>query len=398
MTLSSNDLLNEDGIAFCFNSTYDDFFIEFNIYYLDTYEANDYEYAIQRQMGKFYRTKIQNKQIVNLYFNKQTAIADTIGVVILSTAGNVFAYQGTCEGELTNCVVSREDLIIALKQEKAERINNFMYNNGIYKTTSAINSFFIVECSSSSEDCEFFFSVFYIGNEHKIPLIPNIDVLATQIGSSFTAHVGESKVHFELQSNRGNCIAQFENNVLYRTKELKGKTIYEIVEPLQREYTLKVLSEQWYSCYIKYITDNSEKNLIAGLVHVEAISKNDNIVYYNIYKSKIQFLYEFSIQVSSLDCDIQIHFSNSTYPHSKFHQINIKANDELIKERSYKIGISVVSNDQLCTVMLSGNDNINNKYGVYLIENTPHRAILSDSYSKQIYSMAYSGKFDFVHS
>ena len=118
-------------------------------------------------MGKFYRTKIQNEQIVNLYFNKQTAIADTIGVVILSTAGNVFAYQGTCEGELTNCVVSREDLIIALKQEKAERINNFMYNNGIYKTTSAINSFFIVECSSSSEDCEFFFSVFYIGNEHK---------------------------------------------------------------------------------------------------------------------------------------------------------------------------------------------------------------------------------------
>ena len=134
-----------------------------------------------------------------------------------------------------------------------------MYNNGIYKTTSAINSFFIVECSSSSEDCEFFFSVFYIGNEHKIPLVPNIDVLATQIGSSFTAHVGESKVQFELQSNRGNCIAQFENNVLYRTKELKGKTIYEIVEPLQREYTLKVLSEQWHSCYIKYITDNTRR-------------------------------------------------------------------------------------------------------------------------------------------
>lgn len=98
LTLSSNDLLNEDGIAFCFNSSYDDFFIEFNIHYLDTYEANDYKYVIQREMGKFYRTKIPNESIVNLYFNKETAIAESIGVVILSTAGNVFAYQGTCEG------------------------------------------------------------------------------------------------------------------------------------------------------------------------------------------------------------------------------------------------------------------------------------------------------------
>ena len=41
--------------------------------------------------------------------------------------------------------------------------------------------------------------MFYIGNEHKIPLIPNIDVLATQIGSSFTAHVGDNvnKIQFE---------------------------------------------------------------------------------------------------------------------------------------------------------------------------------------------------------
>ena len=93
----------------------------------------------------------------------------------------------------------RNILNIALKQEKAERINKYQYNNGIYKTTSDINSFFIDECSSSSEDCDFFFSMFYIGNEHKIPLIPNIDVLATQIGSSFTAHVGDNvnKIQFE---------------------------------------------------------------------------------------------------------------------------------------------------------------------------------------------------------
>ena len=169
-------------------------------------------------------------------------------------------------------------------------------------------------------------------------------------------------------SNRGNCSAQFDNNVQYRTKELKGKTIYEIESPLQSEYAISVISEQWYSCYIKYSIDNNEKYLIAGLVH---ISKKDNIVYYNIFKSKIQFLYEFSIQVSSLECDIKIHFSNSTSPSSKFHQLNIKANDQLITALSYRIGIST-SNAHNCTVMLSGSDNINNKYGVYLIENSPH--------------------------
>ena len=83
VTLSSNDLLNEDGIAFCFNSTYDDFFIEFNIYYLDTYEANDYEYAIQRQMGKFYRTKIQNEQKPekkpSFYSMVELALAESLG-------------------------------------------------------------------------------------------------------------------------------------------------------------------------------------------------------------------------------------------------------------------------------------------------------------------------------
>ena len=116
-----------------------------------------------------------------------------------------------------------------------------------------------------------------------------------------------------------------------------------------------------------------------------------------LYKYETGNKDSFVIQVNSLECTTIVHFNNKDYLFLKFTQIEILPSEKMINTNPYEIGVTVDSydlpkskNDEQCTVSITGNDIINNLFGVMMTEGIEYSALLTDTYKMQTYWIPYT--------
>lgn len=107
-SIPSNDLIVNEGLAFCFSITDDlpELFLSYQVFYKDTFENVHYNYITTLNMGYIYRSKIKSGIIQNLMFNKNADIKANVELRMISLSGRLVGYQGKCESTV-NCKVER---------------------------------------------------------------------------------------------------------------------------------------------------------------------------------------------------------------------------------------------------------------------------------------------------